>query len=104
MALVRVARTEEVPVGTGKVVQAAGKAVALFNIGGTFYAVDNRCTHVGGPLGQGKIEGNVVTCPWHGSRFDVTTGQVVAPPARRPVAAFPATVVNGEVFVEMPGS
>lgn len=104
MASIKVARTEEVPVGTGKVVQAAGKALALFNIGGTFYAVDNRCTHVGGPLGEGEVEGTVVTCPWHGSRFDVTTGQVVAPPARRPVATFSAKVVKDEVFVEMPGS
>lgn len=104
MASIRVARAEEVPVGTGKVVQAAGKVLALFNIGGTFYAVDNRCTHVGGPLGEGAVEGNVVTCPWHGSRFDVTTGQVIAPPARRPVTTFPVQVVEGAVFVEMPGS
>src|SRR5205807_9585922 len=104
MAMTKVANVGDVPSGAGKVVQAGNTALALFNIGGKFYAVDNRCTHVGGPLGQGKVEGNVVTCPWHGSRFDVTTGQVVAPPARRPVAAFPATVVNGEVFVEMPGS
>src|SRR5437660_12404007 len=103
MAMTKVANVGDVPSGAGKVVQAGNTALALFNIGGTFYAVDNRCTHVGGPLGQGKIEGNVVTCPWHGSRFDVTTGQVVAPPARRPVATFPATVVKGEVFVEMPG-
>lgn len=104
MASVRVARTEEVPIGKGKVVQAAGKALALFNIGGKFYAVDNRCTHVGGPLGEGAVEGNVVTCPWHGSRFDVTTGQVIEPPARRPVATFPVKVVEGAIFVEVPGS
>jgi nitrite reductase/ring-hydroxylating ferredoxin subunit len=104
MASVMVARTEEVPDGTGKVVQAGGKVLALFNIGGTFYAIDNRCTHVGGPLGEGEVEGTVVTCPWHGSKFDVTTGQVVGPPARRPVATYPAKVVKGEVFVEMPGS
>jgi nitrite reductase/ring-hydroxylating ferredoxin subunit len=104
MASVKVARTEEVPDGKGKVVQAGGKVLALFNIGGTFYAIDNRCTHVGGPLGEGEVEGTVVTCPWHGSKFDVATGQVVGPPARRPVATYPAKVEKGEVFVEMPGS
>ncbi|HYM90728.1 MAG TPA: non-heme iron oxygenase ferredoxin subunit [bacterium] len=104
MASVKVARTEEVPIGKGKVVKAAGRALALFNIGGKFYAVDNRCTHVGGPLGEGAVAGNVVTCPWHGSRFDVTTGQVIEPPARRPVRTFPVKVVEGAIYVEVPGS
>ncbi len=104
MTSIKVAQAEEVPIGTGKVVQAAGKVLALFNIGGTFYAVDNRCTHVGGPLGEGAVEGSVVTCPWHGSRFDVKTGQVTAPPARRPVTTFSVRVVEGAVLVEMPGS
>ena len=99
MASVRVARTEEVPVGTGKVVQAAGKAVALFNIGGTFYAVDNRCTHVGGPLGQGKVEGNVVTCPWHGSRFRLTDGSVCRGPATFPQPRLETRVRGGQVEV-----
>jgi nitrite reductase (NADH) small subunit len=77
--------------GTGKVVQADGKLIALFNLNGTFYALDNRCTHVGGPLGQGRVEGGIVICPWHGSRFDITTGNVVGPPARRPVATYRVT-------------
>lgn len=101
MALVKVANVNELATGTAKVVQAGNKALALFNLEGTFYALDNTCTHVGGPLGEGHVQGNVVTCPWHGSRFDITSGQVVGPPARRPVAAYPVQVRDGEVFVEV---
>jgi nitrite reductase/ring-hydroxylating ferredoxin subunit len=102
MALVKIAEATEMSEGTGRVVQAGEKTLALFNIGGTFYAIENRCTHVGGPLGEGRLSGSVVTCPWHGSRFDVTTGQVVGPPARRPVQAYPTRVQDGAVFVEIP--
>lgn len=102
MALVKVAEVGDVAPGTGKVVQAGGAALAVFNLGGTFYALNNSCTHVGGPLGEGEVEGNVVTCPWHGSRFDITNGQVLGPPARRPVASYPVRVSGGEVFVELP--
>ncbi len=100
--MVKVAQVSDVPVGTGKVVQAGGKKLALFNLGGTFYALDNRCTHMGGPLGEGAVEANRVTCPWHGSIFNITTGEVVGPPARRPVATFPIRVERGEILVDLP--
>ncbi len=100
--MVKVATVSDVPVGTAKVVQAGGKTLALFNLGGTFYALDNRCTHVGGPLGEGAVERNEVTCPWHGSVFNITTGEVVEPPARRAVATFPVRVERDEVLVEIP--
>ena len=102
MALVRVASVAEIASGTGRMVQAGEVAVALFNVGGTFYAIDNRCTHVGGPLGEGRLAGSVVTCPWHGSRFDVTSGQVVGPPARRPVQTYQTRIQDEAVFVEIP--
>ena len=73
--LVKVAHVNDVIPGTAKVVQAGQTTCALFNLGGTFYATNNKCTHMGGPLGEGKVEGNVVTCPWHGSRFDIRTGE-----------------------------
>ncbi len=104
MAVVRVAAAGDVAPGTGRVIEVEGRALALFNLNGTFYALDNTCTHMGGPLGEGAVEGNVVTCPWHGSRFDITTGAVVGPPARRPVAAYRVTVENGEVMAALPGS
>jgi 3-phenylpropionate/trans-cinnamate dioxygenase ferredoxin component len=102
MAMTTVARVEDVPPGTGKVVQAGNRALALFNLGGTFYALDNRCTHMGGPLGEGAVEGTHVTCPWHGSVFDIPTGKVIAPPARRPVATFRVQVDKGAVLVDVP--
>ncbi|MGH2360822.1 MAG: Rieske (2Fe-2S) protein [bacterium] len=102
MALIKVANVEDVLPGTGKVVEAEGAVLALFNLGGTFYTLNNKCTHVGGPLGEGQVDGNVVTCPWHGSRFDITNGQVLGPPARRPVASYPVRVEGGAVFVELP--
>lgn len=75
---------------------------ALFKVGEKIYCVDNTCTHQGGPLCEGYLEGFVVTCPWHGSQFDVRSGQVVGPPAETPVRSYPATVEGGQVWVELP--
>ncbi|MCI0658018.1 MAG: Rieske 2Fe-2S domain-containing protein [Acidobacteria bacterium] len=72
---VKVAVRSEVPSGAGKVVIALGRVLALFNVDGDFFAVDNSCPHRGGPLGEGYLQGRVVTCPWHGWQFDVTTGE-----------------------------
>jgi nitrite reductase/ring-hydroxylating ferredoxin subunit len=82
-------------------VDAAGKTVALFNVEGSFYAIDNTCAHRGGPLGEGDLEGTIVTCPWHAWRWDVITGANANNPAVK-VACFPVTVENGQVFVELP--
>ena len=67
--------------GQSRLVNIKGKAVALFNIEGSFFALDNACTHEEGPLAEGEIEGHEVTCPWHGARFDIRTGQVLCAPA-----------------------
>lgn len=72
--LTKVAKKSEVPPGGGKVVEAGGKTIALFNANGTFYAIDNTCQHRGGPLGEGSLSGTIVTCPWHGWEYDVTSG------------------------------
>jgi nitrite reductase/ring-hydroxylating ferredoxin subunit len=99
MAEVKVTQVSRVAPRTGTVVHAEGKAIAVFNVGGTFYAIANACTHMGGPLGEGSVEGTTVTCPWHGSQFDVTSGQVMRGPARRPVATYPVRVLGDDVFV-----
>ncbi len=72
---VKVAEVSEVPPGSGKCVEAGGKAIALFNVDGTFHALHGTCPHRGGPLGEGELEGTLVTCPWHAWQFDVTTGK-----------------------------
>ena len=71
---VKIAERAEVREGTGKVVVSGGRVLALFNVGGSYFAVDNTCPHRGGPLGEGQLAGTVVTCPWHGWQFDVCSG------------------------------
>ena len=77
-----------------------GKAVALFNVNGTFYATSNTCVHRGGPLGQGFLEGQNVTCPWHSWQYDVTTGENVVNPEMK-VASYPVKVEDGQVLVKV---
>jgi nitrite reductase (NADH) small subunit len=98
---VRVASVAEVPPGEGRVVEVGGQTLAVFNVDGQFYAIANTCLHRGGPLGEGELEGPVVTCPWHAWRWDVTSGANVNNPAVK-VACFPVSVDNGQIFVELP--
>ena len=77
MGFVRTVKVDEVPAGTVRELQVEGKAIALANVGGKFYAINNTCLHRGGPLGQGVLEGKVLTCPWHGWQFDVTNGKAL---------------------------
>jgi nitrite reductase/ring-hydroxylating ferredoxin subunit len=98
---VTLAKAGDVAPGTGKVVEAEGQSIALFNVGGTFCAIDNTCTHRGGPLGEGTLAGEVVTCPWHGAKFNVRTGEVLGPPAPQGVRAFPVKVEGEDVLVEL---
>jgi len=98
---VRVASLAEVPPGTGRQVQVSGRALAIYNLEGIMHAIDGTCTHRGGPLGEGALVGNVVTCPWHGARFDVTTGAVLGPPAPQGVISHRVTVEGDSIFVEL---
>ena len=80
---VRVTGTTDVKSGQGIVVEVNGKTLAVFNVDGAFHAIDNTCIHRGGPLGEGDLEGSVVTCPWHGWQYDVTTGACVGNPTAK---------------------
>ncbi len=71
---IMVARVADVPPGTAKAVVVGAREIALFNVGGTFYALDNTCPHQGGPLAEGWIDGTRVTCPWHAWTFELTNG------------------------------
>ena len=99
-AKTQVAQVADLGDGQGKVVDVAGRSLAVFNVGGRFYAIDNLCPHRGGPLGEGDIEGAIVVCPWHGWRWDVTTGANANNPAVR-VRCYPVTVEQGAVFVAL---
>jgi nitrite reductase/ring-hydroxylating ferredoxin subunit len=80
LGFVKVAETSEIPVGKMKSVKLEDKEVLIANVNGNYNAIGNRCTHRGGDLSKGSLEGNIVTCPLHGSKFDVTTGKAVSGP------------------------
>ena len=79
----KVAETEQIPAGTGKVIDVDGNQIAIWNLSGNYFAFQNVCPHRGGPVGEGELEGNVITCPWHGWQFDVTTCQSTFNPAAK---------------------
>jgi nitrite reductase/ring-hydroxylating ferredoxin subunit len=100
VARTKVAEARDVEPGAGLVVDAGGRTLALFNVGGRFYAIDNSCPHRGGPLGDGRLDDAIVTCPWHGYRYDVRTGAHQRDAAFN-VPCFPVTVEGGAVYVDV---
>ncbi|MGQ0849556.1 MAG: Rieske (2Fe-2S) protein [Actinomycetota bacterium] len=81
--------------------EVAGNRVAIANVGGSFYGFGDVCTHMGCSLSEGELEETTVTCPCHGSQFDVTTGAVRRPPAREPVSAYPVRVQGDAIQVQV---
>lgn len=100
MAFLRAAKKEEVPAGTIREFQLDGKTVAVANVAGKLFAINNVCLHRGGPLGQGELDGPIVTCPWHGWRYDVTNGKLVTNPAVG-VETYPVEVRGDDIFVDI---
>jgi nitrite reductase/ring-hydroxylating ferredoxin subunit len=98
---IRAASVGDLAPGQAKLVEVEGKSLALFNVGGTYYALDNACTHQGGPLSEGALDGEQVTCPWHGAVFNVTTGAVVQGPATTNVACYRVRMVGPDVEIEV---
>lgn len=98
---VPVLRQEELPPGTSRRVLVSGAPIALFNVGGRLYALDDRCPHGRGPLSEGRVdpESGVVTCLWHGARFALATGGALPGPASGGVASHPVKVESGVVLV-----
>ena len=97
-SFVEVARAEQLPPGSGMVVRADGKDIAIFNVDGTIFAIDDSCRHQGLSLGTSKLEGKIVTCRGHGWKYDVTTGSTLASPGYG-VAAYPVKIVDGKIMV-----
>jgi nitrite reductase/ring-hydroxylating ferredoxin subunit len=96
---VKVAMTSEVSPGRMKAVLYEGQQVCLANVQGNYFAIRNTCTHLGGPLAQGKLEEGVVECPWHGSRFDLATGEVKRGPARTPETVYEVKVDGTTILI-----
>ncbi len=98
---VKVATASEVPPGTVKVYDVDGRQIALCNVDGTYHAIDDVCTHDGGSLDQGELDGAQIECPRHGARFDVTTGRALTLPAVMPVKSYPVQVDGDEIKVQV---
>ena len=96
----RVTSTGDLPAGQGMETSVDGRSVALFNVGGQFYAISNTCVHRGGPLGQGYVDGETVMCPWHAWTFNVRTGENVVN-AEMKVACYEVKVEDGQVLVRV---
>ena len=98
---IKVAVTGDIPPNQGKQVEVREKKIALFKLEGKYYAIDNTCPHRGGPLSEGELQGDEITCPWHGAKFKVTSGDVLSPPASQGVKCFPVRVTGNDLEVEI---
>ena len=98
--MITVAKINELAPGKAICVEVAGQRVALFNIDGSYHAIGDGCTHVGGSLSEGEVDGNIVLCPLHCAEFDVTTGRVVGPPADEDVPCYKVHVDGENIQIE----
>lgn len=101
MAKHRVAKVSEIPPGTTRQVAADSCEMLLCNVNGNIYAIEDVCTHDGGPLEQGTLEGETIVCPRHGATFDVRTGDVITLPAVVPLMTFDVSVEGDDIFVDV---
>ena len=100
MKTLRVAKTNDIQPSTMKAYDLAGERVCIVNIEDNYFAIGNICTHLGGPLNEGTLEGYDVECPWHGSKFDVRTGNPTKPPARQPVPSYEVKVEGNDILLK----
>ncbi len=100
MTFVKIAKEGDVGPGTARVFDVGDRSIAVCNVGGELYAVDNVCTHDEGPLGEGEMEGYEVECPRHGARFDVRSGEVTALPAVLPIDTFKVRLQGDDVEID----
>ena len=101
MAQHKVAKRSEIAPGSTRRVVVDGSEILLCNVEGNLYAIEDVCTHDGGPLDQGQLEGETVVCPRHGATFDVRTGDALTLPAVVPVMTYPVTVEGDDVYVDV---
>ena len=99
--LIKVTQTGQVPPGKAAAFDVEGLRIAVFNVAGQFYAIDDTCTHSGGPLCEGEVCDLKVTCPWHGANFDLKSGEALTPPAFDAVRAYKVVVDGSDVQVEV---
>jgi 3-phenylpropionate/trans-cinnamate dioxygenase ferredoxin subunit len=97
---IKVARVTDIPPGAKKIVEAGGVEIVVVNLDGAFYALEDVCTHDGGPLGEGRLDGCQLICPRHGARFDVRSGAARTMPAVEAAPTYTVRVQDGDLFVE----
>jgi nitrite reductase (NADH) small subunit len=97
---IKVALATDLEPGMGQIIELSDLKVALFNLGGKFYAINNTCCHRGGPLGDGEVEGEEVTCPLHNWKYDITNGQCTTNPNAK-VACYEVKVDGQDVLVKV---
>jgi nitrite reductase (NADH) small subunit/3-phenylpropionate/trans-cinnamate dioxygenase ferredoxin subunit len=102
MPFTKVAAVADVPPGQARQAKLGGHTLALFNVEGTLYALDDTCPHRGAPLSEGEVIGTAVVCPWHAASFDLASGNHLCPPARAGVKSYPVRLVGDEIQVELP--
>lgn len=98
---VKVASRSDLPVGGKRLAEVDGRPIALFNVDGSFYAIDDVCTHDGGPLAEGELKGSEIQCPRHGAKFDVRTGKALCFPAFEPVPTHSVEVRGEDIYVAL---
>lgn len=102
LEFIEIAPASELPGGQRLFVDVGDRPIVLFNIAGQIFAISDVCTHDGGPLGDGDLEGYNIVCPRHGAEFDVRTGKVVQMPAVVDIPAYPIQIREGQIFVGIP--
>lgn len=99
---IKVAQVDALEDGELMAVEVDGEPVCLAKVDGEVYAFTDDCTHIGGPLNEGELDGDVLTCPWHGAQFNVRTGRVLRGPARQDIQTYAVRVDNQDIFVSIP--
>ena len=97
----KIAHVGDIKPNSGVQITIEDKVLAIFHVDGKYFAIDDACTHVGGNLSEGSLEGNVVTCPWHGATFDVTCGKVLSDPASEDVNSYKIKIEGADILVEV---
>jgi len=97
----RVCRVSDLPEGGKTVVEVGDRLIALFHVGGKFWAIDDLCTHDGGPLAEGELDDYIIECPRHGARFDIRTGRVLSMPATQDTPAHEVKVEGDDLWVRI---
>lgn len=99
---IKVAELDELEEGELMPVEADGELICLAKVNGSICAFTDNCTHISGPLNEGDLEGDVLTCPWHGAQFNVRTGQVLRGPARQDLLTYPVQVEGKSIMIQLP--